>query len=87
MRNHPSNRVTTLNIDEVLAHHPPTPYRALRHEAVRSATREFIMALLHNVPDSADLDAAIRHARCALMTANAAIALGPGSSADVASPT
>jgi hypothetical protein len=64
-------------LDNWFTYHPPTGDEQLAAYAkIRSAARDFAMAINENAPDSADKTAAIRKVRDAMMTANASIACG-----------
>ena len=67
--------VTDLNVFDVFSYHSPSGDQPARYEAVREAARSFAIVVLANVPACADQQAAIRHIREAVMTANAGIAL------------
>lgn len=75
--NHPSNKITPENLDNVFSYHRPTPDQAQRHESVKVAARAFASEVLRLAPDCADRSAALRHVREAMMTTSAAIALEP----------
>ena len=75
--NHPSNKVTLDNLEDVFSYHRPTQDQAERHSEVKVAARAFAAAILRLAPDCADRAAALRHVREAMMTASAAIALEP----------
>lgn len=60
----------------VFKHHPPTPTQIARYQALRDAAKAFADVILDETPPCADQSAALRHVREAVMTANAAIALG-----------
>jgi hypothetical protein len=61
--------------DDIFSYHAPDDRQLECYEAIRIAGREFAEAIIRNTPASADQSAAIRKAREAVMTANAAIAL------------
>ncbi len=67
--------VTDANVDDVFSYHRPTEEQLPKYEAVRGAAKVFAHVLLQNTPTCADQQAALRHVREAVMTANAAIAL------------
>lgn len=67
--------VTTGNVANVFSYHKPEGDQPARYEAVRAAARNFAEVILANVPQCSDQQAAIRHVREAVMTANAGIAL------------
>lgn len=63
-------------LNEIFKYHPPLDDATrLRYEALRGAARNFAQVILTNVPFGADRQAALRHVREAVMTANAAVAL------------
>jgi hypothetical protein len=68
--------VTTANLEQVFTYHAPTPPLPDAYEAIRGAARLFAVTNLECTPVCADQQAALRHVREAMMTANAAIALG-----------
>jgi hypothetical protein len=76
MSNHPSNRVTLADLDNVFRYHND-PSRYPKYDAIRAAAKEMARAILENCPDCADRAAAIRQIRECMMTANAAIAIEP----------
>lgn len=63
------------NLKDLFAYHPPTPDQIICYEAIRKGALEFARTILLNTPGGADVEAAIRKVREAMMTANAAIAL------------
>ena len=63
-------------LDVWFTYHPPKPEDLVKYTNVRDAAKTFAECLVHYCPDSADLSAAIRKSREAVMTANAAIACG-----------
>lgn len=70
--------MTVKEIDNLFAHHPPKDEATVaQHEAIRKAGRIFAKAIIKHTPPSADQTAAVRKAREAVMTANAAIACAP----------
>lgn len=80
--NHPSNRPTIDTVEDLVSHHPPSALQVQQHARIRAATRTLIETILEVCPDCADRAAAIRKAREAMMTANAAIALEPAIAKD-----
>lgn len=68
--------VTTANVDDVFSYHAPKEGQPAQYEAIRGKAREMAQVILANTPGCADQQAAIRLLREAVMTANAAIALG-----------
>ncbi len=74
------NRVLTRSeavdiIEEICTYHAPEGDQGERYNAIRGALRVFLRAIDNNCPPCADRSSAIRKAREAAMTANAAIAL------------
>lgn len=67
--------VTKQNIEDAFTYHAPEGDQLYRYHKVRMAALEFARVILEQTPVSADQQAAIRHVREAMMTANAAIAL------------
>ena len=67
--------VTIVNVDDVFSYHAPSKDHLVVYENIRSAAREFAKVLIDNTPPCADQQAALRHLREAVMTANAAVAL------------
>ncbi|HEY3499463.1 MAG TPA: hypothetical protein VGK73_32460 [Polyangiaceae bacterium] len=67
--------VTKQNIEDVFTYHAPLPDQVVALQAVREAAKRLTHAILENAPQCADQQAAIRHVREAVMTANAAIVL------------
>lgn len=63
-------------LDDVFRYHAPTPEQVEDYEVLRDAAKSFARTLMQVVPASADRSAALRKVREAVMTANAAIALG-----------
>lgn len=68
--------VTLENLDNVIQYHAPTTADLQRLENIRLACRQFCRAILQNAPECADRSAALRHAREAMMSANASVVLG-----------
>lgn len=64
------------DLEHIFSHHPPGPENGKQYADVRGAARDFAEVILQNTPPSADQSDAIRKVREAVMTANAAIALG-----------
>ncbi len=71
-----SSRWSPEYIRDVVAYHAPGSEGLGRIAAMRTATEMFMRSIVENCPDSADRTAALRHAREAMMTANASIVLG-----------
>jgi hypothetical protein len=63
-------------IENWFVYHAPTPEQLPKYLAIRDAGKAFALVLAENVPHSADLTAAVRKVREAVMTANAGIACG-----------
>lgn len=63
------------NLDDVFTYHAPEPAQLENYVAIRAAAKEFAATIICNTPRCADQQAAIRHVREAMMTANAAVAL------------
>lgn len=76
MQNHPSNKLTLDNLDDVFTFQND-PNRIPHYNAVREAAKQFARAIIQNAPDCADRSAALRQVREAVMSANASIALAP----------
>jgi predicted ABC-type ATPase len=68
-------QVTKWNVDEIFTYHAPDEGQQANLEAVRFYAKQLAHAILNEVPACADQQAAIRHVREAVMTANAAIVL------------
>ncbi len=60
-------------VEEMVGYHQPTPQQVDKITNIRIATETLIIAIAQNCPECADRSAAIRKAREAMMTANAAI--------------
>lgn len=71
-----ASMATMIDLEHVFTYHPPQPGQQDTYEKLRSSAKEFARTITELVPACADQSAAIRHVREALMTANAAIALG-----------
>jgi hypothetical protein len=65
-----------MDLKNIFTYHAPTPDQLPKYQALREAALTFAEVIETTVPDGADKSAAIRHVREAVMTANAAIALG-----------
>ena len=63
-------------IDNWFSYHAPTAEQQVAYGRIRAAGKAFAEAIVANTPASADQTAAIRLAREAVMTANAAVACG-----------
>lgn len=68
--------MANLDLDHIFTYHAPDDDQRVAYERLRSSAKDFAKAILDLTPTCADQMAAIRHVREALMTANAAIALG-----------
>lgn len=75
--NHPSNKVTLENVEDLFHYHPPTAVTVPKYEAINASALAFAKAILEHAPDCADRSAAIRWVSLARMTANASIATAP----------
>jgi len=59
----------------VFKHHPVTPDKVARFEAIHAAAQHFAEVILANAPEVADQRTSLRRLREAAMIANAAVAL------------
>lgn len=59
----------------VFSHHPATPEKLARYDAIHDAAKHFAEAVLENAPASSDRNAALRLLREASMMACAAVSL------------
>jgi hypothetical protein len=59
----------------VFSHHPATPEKLARYEAIHAAAKKFADAILTNVPAGSDQRSALQLVREASMMACAAVAL------------
>lgn len=66
--------MTNEQIENWFTYHAPSGDDTVAYEKLRSAGKSFAQAINELCPESADKTAAIRKAREAVMTANAAIA-------------
>lgn len=64
-------------LDAWFTYHAPRGDQPARYVAIRDAAKVFAQVLVDNAPAGADLTAALRKVREAVMTANAAIACEP----------
>lgn len=64
------------DLDHLFTYHPPRPRDIEKYQAIREAGKAFATVMLANTPPSADQADALRKIREAVMTANAAVALG-----------
>jgi hypothetical protein len=67
--------ITKANLKDVFSYHAPLVTQLDQYSALRTAARDFAETILDNTPTCADQQAALRHVREAVMTANAAVAL------------
>lgn len=67
--------VTVDNIEDVFTYHAPDADQTVAYLKLRNEARQFAKAIIELTPVCADQQAALRHLREAVMTANAAIAL------------
>jgi hypothetical protein len=68
--------MTRADIDNIFSYHPPKSDQVERYNTLREAGKAFAIVILEITPAGADQSAAIRKVREAVMTANAAIAIG-----------
>lgn len=68
--------VTAEKVQEVFTYHQPKAEDIPRYLEIREAGRALASVIVANTPRCADQQAALRKVREAVMTANAAIALG-----------
>lgn len=66
--------IGTEELDNWFVYHAPLASEIAQYAEIRDAAKVFAAVLLKNCPQSADLTAAIRKVREAVMTANASIA-------------
>lgn len=71
-------KVKQADIDRWFEYHRPGPGQPEKYERIRAAAKAFVELIVELTPGSADQNAAVRKVREAVMTANAAIACGPG---------
>lgn len=64
------------DLDHIFKYHAPNGEQLAQYARLRDAARTFAIAIVQDTPAGADQSAAIRHVREAVMTANAAVALG-----------
>lgn len=64
------------DLEHLFTYHAPTPEQLTQYQAIRDAAKVFAQVLIDHTPKGADQSAAMRHLREAVMTANAAVALG-----------
>lgn len=65
-----------MDLHNIFTYHSPTAEQQVKYQQLRESALNFALAIQGIVPPGADQSAAIRHVREAVMTANAAIALG-----------
>lgn len=66
----------SFDLEHIFTHHPPAPNDVAAYRCIRDAAKEFAKVVIANTPPCADQHAALRKIREAVMTANAARALG-----------
>jgi len=66
--------VTLANVHDVFSYHAPDGDQPARYQKLRMAAEQFAIVILQEVTNSGDQQAAIRHVREALMTANSGVA-------------
>lgn len=67
--------VTKKNVADVFTYHAPDDEQLIALRRVREQAASMALTILDHVPPCADQQAALRHLRECVMTANAAIAL------------
>lgn len=75
--NHPSNKITLDNVDDLFTYHSPTAEQIPRFKRINKAAHALAVAILTDAPDCADRSSALRLVRQARMEANSAIANEP----------
>ena len=65
-----------MNLDHVFKYHPPVPDQIPKYNELREAAKVFAEKIVELTPAGPDQTTAVRKVREAVMTANAAIALG-----------
>jgi hypothetical protein len=68
--------MTQFDLDHIFTYHAPGDADVKRYADIRAAAKTFAQVVIENTPPSADQADALRKIREAVMTANAAIALG-----------
>lgn len=63
-------------VEKAFTYHPPKGDQVERYNVLREAAKQFAIAIVENTPPGPDQTFAIRKVREAVMTANAAIAIG-----------
>ena len=74
-RNTPRPQKQEAELDDLFTHHKPFGDQNERYVSIREAAKTLARTILENTPTSADQNAALRHVREAVFTANAAIAV------------
>jgi len=67
--------ISESNLQDVFSYHRPDLTQLECIAAIRTAATDFAAVIIANAPTCADQQAALRHVREALMTANAAVVL------------
>jgi hypothetical protein len=80
---HPSNKITTDNLKDVVYWHRPQDTQVRALERIAESCEILMHAILISAPDCADRSTALRCAREARMWANAAIMLDPQEKAEI----
>ena len=65
----------TFDPDYVFSHHPATPAKLARYEALHEGAKQFARVILEHVPECGDRHAVLRLLREASMLACAAVSL------------
>ena len=68
--------MTKADLDNIFRYHPPKGDQVERYNILREAGKAFAQVIIETTPAGADQSTAIRKVREAVMTANAAIAIG-----------
>jgi hypothetical protein len=74
MSQHPSNKITLENVNEIFMYHADE-WKIRHYQEIRQHAKYLAKAILKNTPDCADRAASLRKLRECVMTANAAVAL------------
>jgi hypothetical protein len=64
------------DLNDVFTYHAPEGRQPEQYARLREAAKAFAAVILEETPTCGDQQAALRHVREALMTANASVALG-----------
>lgn len=72
----PADPRKSFDLEHIFKYHAPSGEQLAQYSRLREAARVFAIAIVQDTPTGADQSAAIRHVREAVMTANAAVALG-----------